>query len=137
MLGQKRSYTRFYSSLNAMIPAYTRGQAAFGFTNKNFKPASVGCQLKEFTMVVLDLDQKVFIAYMAFSILKTLIHLACGFLATSTMQLLQLTSINNYAINLVKNKQSLSSPVYELSQARNSEDGHQDLANRISWLSIL
>ena len=40
----------------------------------------------------------------------------------STIELPQLTGINNHAINLVRNKQTLFGPVYKLGGARNFED---------------
>ena len=47
----------------------------------------------------------------------------------STMELSKLTGINDHAIDLLGNKQTLYSPVYKLGGARNSEDLHQDLVN--------
>ena len=44
---------------------------------------------------------------------------------------MKLTGINNLAINLVENKQTLSGPGNKLGEAGNSEDLHQDLANGI------
>ena len=40
----------------------------------------------------------------------------------STTELPKLTGINNHAINLEENKQTLFGPVYKLGGARNSED---------------
>ena len=48
------------------------------------------------------------------------------------MKLPKLTSINNNAINLTKNKQTLSGLVYKLGEARNPEDVYQDLVNPTS-----
>ena len=50
------------------------------------------------------------------------------------MELPELTSINNHTINLIKNNQTLSGPVYKLDRAKNFEDVHQNLANRFIWI---
>ena len=53
-------------------------------------------------------------SYVASSISKTSIHLVRSFSPTSTIELPKLTSISNYAINMIENKQTLFGPIYSL-----------------------
>ena len=82
---------------------------------------------------MLDPDEEVFVAYVA-----SLTYQSCRFIwpnftiissPNSATELPKLTGINDHAIDLVENKQTLSGPVYKLGGARNSEDSYQDLAN--------
>lgn len=59
-----------------------------------------------------------------------------GFSPTFMMELPKLTGINNHAINLVENKQTLSGPSNKLGEAENFEELHQDLANGFSRPSM-
>ena len=72
----------------------------FGPVNKACT-AGAECRLEEFAAAVLDLARRIF-------------RLHQGLSPGPTMELPKLTGINNHAIYLIKNKQTLYGPIYSL-----------------------
>ena len=77
--------------------------------------AGAGCQSKKFAATVLDPDEEAFVAYVA-----SLTYRRCQFIRpdftiisspNSATEVSGLTRINNHAIDLVENKQTLYGPI--------------------------
>ena len=89
-----------------------------------FYPINIGYQSKKIYSGCVGSKWESFCSLRGLSsISKKLIHLVnIQILLNSIIELLKLTSINNYVIDLVRNKQTLFSPVYKLGETRNSEN---------------